>query len=241
MAIIGITANLQRPMDRISYPNMALYYVEENVIKQVEKAGHTPIILPISDNLDEKLESFLKIVDGIILSGGTDISPELYNEELQNPNWSGDLKRDLFEINLLKKAKVKNIPVLGICRGFQLINVAYGGSLFQDIPSMRDNSFEHRNQEKYHNLTHSAKILKNTDLYEVIKKEELIINSVHHQGIKKLGENLEIMAYSDDGLIEAIKALDSKFVWGIQWHPEWLDDGEEAKKVLEIFFQLFTT
>lgn len=239
MAIIGITANIQRATKSISYPNMGLYYVEENIIKQVEKLGHTPIILPITENLTESVENILKIVDGIILSGGTDISPELYNEELQNPDWTGDIKRDLFEIAILKKTKAKNIPVLGICRGFQLINVAYGGSLFQDIPSMRENSFEHSNQEKYQNLTHSAKILKNTDLYDLIKKEHLIVNSVHHQGIKKLGENLEVMAYSDDGLIESIKALDSKFVWGIQWHPEWSNDGDDAKKVLEFFLSLF--
>lgn len=239
MAIIGITANIQRATKSISYPNMDLYYVEENIIKQVEKLGHTPIILPITENLTESVENILKIVDGIILSGGTDISPELYNEELQNPDWTGDIKRDLFEIAILKKAKAKNIPVLGICRGFQLINVAYGGLLFQDIPSMRENSFEHSNQEKYQNLNHSAKILKNTDLYDLIKKEHLIVNSVHHQGIKKLGENLEVMAYSDDGLIESIKALDSKFVWGIQWHPEWSNDGDDAKKVLEFFLSLF--
>ncbi|MFN8670578.1 MAG: gamma-glutamyl-gamma-aminobutyrate hydrolase family protein [Candidatus Sericytochromatia bacterium] len=235
MGIIGISANLLRAEKRTLYQNMALYYAEENIVKLIEKNGHTPLILPLLQDYEKNAVNFINIIDGLILSGGTDISCSLYNEELKNEKWKGDLERDLFEIKLLEEAKKQNKPVLGICRGFQLINVAYGGSLFQDIQTMRSNSYEHRNQEKYEKNSHAAIVLKDTWLFNLLKTEKIIINSVHHQGIKKLGKKLEVLALSNDNLIESIKAIDADFVLGIQWHPEWMDDKDISKKVFYAF------
>lgn len=235
MAIIGVSANLQNAEKRVFYQDMALYYAEENIIKLIEKSGHTPVILPIHQDHDKGAENLINIVDALVLSGGSDISPTLYNEEPKDIRWSGVLERDHFELALLKHAKKRNIPVLGICRGFQLINIAYGGSLIQDIPSMRENSFEHRNQEKYEKLTHGLTILKDSFLYDVIGEEKITVNSVHHQGIKELGKNLDVMAYSDDGLIEAVKANDADFVVAVQWHPEWQSDEMISKKIYYAF------
>jgi putative glutamine amidotransferase len=235
MAIIGISGNLQGPEKRILYQNKPLHIVEGSMVEMVEKSGHTALILPVHNNLEANIENLINLVDGLILSGGTDVSSELYDEELINEKWKGQLNRDRFEIALLKKAREKNKPVLGVCRGFQIMNVAYGGSLYQDIVTLRDGSHVHRDQELYDTLGHPATILKDTILYDLLQKEEIYVNSVHHQGIKKLGDGLEIMAYSDDGLIEAIRDPQHQFVWGIQWHLEWMPEDQEQQKIYKAF------
>lgn len=235
MAIIGISGNLQAAEKRIIYQNKPLHIVEGSLITMVENSGHTALVLPVHNKLEENVEKLVSLVDALILSGGTDISCELYNEELINERWKGQLNRDKFEMALLKKAKELNKPVLGVCRGFQLINVAYGGSLYQDIITLREGSHIHRDQEMYDTLGHTASILKDTKLFEVLGKEEIYVNSVHHQGVKQLGEGLEVMAYSDDGLVEAFRDPKEDFVWGIQWHPEWMGENEEQAKIYNEF------
>lgn len=236
MAIIGISGNILLPDNRKVYNDKPLHMVEMSLVEIVENFGHTVIILPVHNNFERNIENLVNLVDGIILSGGTDVSCELYNEELINPNWAGQINRDKFEIALLEKAKKMNKPVLGVCRGCQLMNVAYGGSLYQDIVTLRQGSHIHRDQGMYDTLGHTATILKESKLYDLFQKEEIYINSVHHQGIKELGEGLEIMAYSDDGLIEAIRDPKEDFVWGVQWHPEWMNGNKEQEKLFQKFF-----
>lgn len=236
MGIIGISGNIQEPEKRILYQDKSLHLAEASLIETVEKFGHTAVILPVHNNFNHNIDKLISIIDGLILSGGTDVSCELYNETLLNERWKGQIKRDKFEIELLNKAKEKNIPVLGICRGLQLINVAYGGSLYQDIVMYKEGSHPHRNQELYDKLGHNTRVIHDSPLYKLLAKEQIYTNSVHHQGIKELGYNLEIMAYSDDDVIEAIFDPRYDFLWGVQWHPEWLPDDIDQNKIFNKFF-----
>lgn len=235
MAIIGVSGNIEEAKKRILYQDKSLHLAEASIIERIEKHGHTAIILPVHQDIESAVDKMIKLLDGLILSGGTDVDSESYNEKLLNEKWQGQKQRDFFEIKLLEKAKDKGIPVLGICRGLQIMNVAYKGSLYQDLLSYRENSIKHRDQEMYDNLSHKAMIIKDTPLFNIFNQEEIIINSVHHQGIKNLGEGLEIMAYSEDGLIEAIRDPNHKFVWGVQWHPEWSLDKDQQKIFKEFF------
>lgn len=235
MAIIGISGNLMAAEKRPIYQNKPLHIVEASMVDLVERSGHTALILPVHNNLQENVENLVNLIDGLILSGGTDISCELYDEELLNERWKGQLNRDRFEMELLKVAKEKGKPVLGVCRGFQLINVAYGGSLFQDILTLREGSHVHRDQEMYDQLGHPASIVKGSSLHELFGQEEIYVNSIHHQGVKKLGDGLEIMAYSDDGIVEAFRDPEYPFVWGVQWHLEWMPEDANQQKIYQAF------
>jgi putative glutamine amidotransferase len=237
MAIIGISGNLQGPEKRILYQNKPLHLVEGSMVEMVENSGHTALVLPVHTNLEKNVDTLVSLIDGLILSGGTDVSSELYDEELLNERWKGQITRDKFEIALLQAAREKNKPVLGVCRGFQIMNVAYGGSLYQDVLTLREGTHVHRDQELYDTLGHPAHILKESGLYDILQKEEIYVNSVHHQGIKRLGDGLEIMAYSDDGLIEAIRDPRHSFIWGIQWHLEWMPADQEQQKIYQTFLK----
>jgi len=234
MAIIGISGNIEPPRNRKLYHNKALQLADDSLVKLVEFFGHTALIIPIHTNLD-KVKDLINIVDGVILSGGIDISPELYNEELINHEWKGQMERDVFDLALFKEARLKNKAVLGICRGFQMINIAYGGSLYQDLHSLRQNTHKHRDQELYDSLKHDLVIEKDSSLFKIFGRDKIHVNSIHHQGVKKLGEGLEVMAHSDDGIVEAIRDPLRKFIWGIQWHIEWMQDMEQVKIAEEFF------
>lgn len=174
-------------------------------------------------------------VDGLLLSGGVDIDPQSYGDALVNERWRGQLDRDRFELALFREALAQKLPILGVCRGMQFINVAYGGTLWQDIPSLRPMSVLHRNQELYDGLTHELEVVPDTFLAEIFGTDTTIVNSVHHQGIKTLGQGLTAIAYAQDGLIEAVMSHPADNVVGVQWHPEWMRDSQPNQQLFEWF------
>lgn len=180
-----------------------------------------PILIP--DLEDEYLAPFLAELDGFVLQGGADLAPETYGEKPIG-HWKGDAYRDAYELKIMDFAMKHEKPILGICRGAQLMNVYFGGTLYQDIPSQQPKALTHRDGERYDRLHHEIEFMPNSLLAKVYANEPTrVVNSVHHQAMKKLGKDLVVEAISPkDGIIEAISwtgAAKGK-VYGVQWHPE---------------------
>lgn len=217
--IIGISASIL--IDNGDFAGYRRIYVNEDYAAAVIKAGATPLVLSINDD-DSVIDEYINIIDGLILSGGHDVDPRNY-EENPNPKLGQVLpERDRFDLKLLKKAKEKNIPILGICRGFQLINVSYGGSLWQDLSYSDKDYIKHNQVYGPEITTHSIKVEEGTKLHNIFKKDTLSVNSFHHQIIKNLGQGLKLSAQAPDGVVEAFEDPNYRFLLGVQFHPEML-------------------
>lgn len=194
--------------------------INNSYMNAVFAAGGIPVNIPtIKDEGD--YDSYLNILDGIIFSGGNDISPLCYNENpLKQVNHISSV-RDKYEIELFNKAYEKKLPILGICRGLQIANVALGGSLYQDIHAQLSDVFGHQptgvENDEFH---HSVTVKHDTILHNIFQSEKIFVNSNHHQSIKKVGDNLIVSAIAEDSIIEAIEADDERFLLGLQFHPE---------------------
>lgn len=194
--------------------------INNDYIKAVQKAGGVPILIPFSDNI-ENIKMLTDKIQGIIFTGGEDISPLTYNEDPIKEVECIIEERDRFELELFKEVYEKKIPILGICRGLQIINVALGGNLYQDIYTQISDCNGHSPKHvSRSNLYHSVKIEKGTKLFDIFKTEDLKVNSFHHQSVKKLGSDLKITAVSNDGIVEGIETLTEKYLVAVQWHPE---------------------
>ena len=206
-----------------------------NYLTALEESGVVPIILPFASD-KETVDKMVSICDGFLFTGGPDVDPHLYSEEYSNELGPLCPRRDILEKAYFEEVLKHNIPALGICRGLQLFNVLLGGSLFQDLPSMYPSNISHRQKVTHDILTHDVKINKDTPLYTCLGVDTLGVNSFHHQGIKELGDGLEIMAKADDDLVEAIRLPSHKFLWAVQWHPELLWGKEDSsRKIFKAF------
>lgn len=213
--------------------NTRIYSLREAYVKSVELAGGIPMIIPPTHNMD--IEELLDKVDAVILSGGPDIDPYLYGEKPIPKMGSINPLRDKFEIELAKKTVENGKPLLAICRGIQVLNVAFNGTLYQDINTQIQNSIRHA----WHTATgtevppeyptHTVKLKENSKLYKIFGKNILKVNSFHHQAVKNVGKGFEATAWADDGVIEAIEHIEDKFIIGVQWHPEYMWDSEMIK------------
>lgn len=201
-------------------PKKIYSVINNDYIKAVKKAGGIPILIPFSDNI-ENVKAYSNKIQGIIFTGGEDISPLSYNEDPIKEVECIIEERDRFELELFKEVYKKKIPILGICRGLQLINIALGGSLYQDIYTQIPNCLGHSPKHTLRsNLYHSVKIEKDSKLFDIFKTQDLKVNSFHHQSVKKLGSDLKITALSNDGIVEAIESIKENFLVAVQWHPE---------------------
>ena len=223
--IIGITATVQEVQEEDSPLGVKFTYqqVTETYIQAVLAAGGVPIMLASQyGNTDQLLD----LVDGLIFSGGPDIDPHEYGVDELHPTTYGISElRDKFEIELFRKAVERDMPVLGICRGVQLMNVALGGTLYQHVaePEVTDGTIGHRQHENgkaFEDTAHSAKISDHPIARSVYPMATVPVNSFHHQAIAELAPDFEAVGYSDDGLVEAVVHAGKTFVFGVQWHPE---------------------
>ncbi|MDO4662759.1 MAG: gamma-glutamyl-gamma-aminobutyrate hydrolase family protein [Tissierellia bacterium] len=218
--IIGISGSILE--DNGGYfPGYKKSYVSEYFVESVSSNGAVPIILPITTDIDI-IKKQISLIDGLILTGGHDVSPLFYNEEPKLKLGRTLYDRDFFELNLLKFSIEKDIPILGICRGMQLMNVYFGGSLYQDTSYQKDFYIKHNQVYDPPVPTHSVDIIKGTKIYDIFKKDSLLVNSFHHQMINKLADPFIKSSSSKDGCIESIEHKDKDFLIGVQWHPEML-------------------
>ncbi|GHT50705.1 hypothetical protein FACS189440_18590 [Bacteroidia bacterium] len=208
--LIGLSVNHKEGLSCIS----------NAYVNAVIKAGGAPVLIPLTNDVPV-LENILSKIDGLILSGGGDIYAPLFNEELHPAVESYDLERDHYDIRLVKMAAARQMPILGICRGHQVINVAFGGSLIQDIPSqVPDSKINHNQSEAREIGAHTVSVSPDSKLYQIVNKEHLFVNSFHHQAVKVVAPDFEAVAYAEDGVIEAIESTEEKSILGVQWHPE---------------------
>lgn len=224
--VIGITPGTIAEKNKLS--------LGQGYVNGILKAGGLAMILPLSDE-DSIIERILETTDGILFSGGADIDARYYKEE--NLKCCGKIspERDRFEISLAKKAIERKMPVLGICRGLQLINVVLGGTLYQDIHTSqtRQNILKHWQEAPDAYPVHDIRIKTGTRLHNIYGTEALGVNSFHHQAVKDAGDSLSIVANTSDGVIEAIEGTGSNFLVAVQWHPE--DMWQEYPEHLRIF------
>ena len=222
MIQIGVSACFMYPdAERPVFGPKTLAYLEQDMAHYLTRAGVIPVLIP--DLTDPLLEQFIDNMDGFVFQGGTDLSPVSYGEEPIG-RWKGDRQRDEYELRLMEMAMKTGKPILGICRGMQLMNVYFGGSLYQDTTTQRAGAITHRNAALYDALSHEVRFTPGKILEKIYNGTvQNRVNSVHHQSIKSLGASLEILAECpEDNVIEAIgytKAPDG-WVMGVQWHPE---------------------
>lgn len=223
MIKLGISSCFLYPdRDRKYFGPKTLCYLENDMATYLTQNGVLPILIP--DLKGDQMSDLLEELDGLVLQGGSDLSPLSYQEEfLDQQKWPGDAYRDQYEFGLVKYFLEKKRPILGICRGAQLLNAYFGGTLFQDISSELETNIKHRDAMEYDNVHHEIEILTDSILSQLYPQKRGVVNSVHHQGIKTLGHGLKIEATSvEDGMIEAISHInmDEQWVFAVQWHPE---------------------
>jgi putative glutamine amidotransferase len=211
--------------------------VYRNYSQAIEFCGGAPILIPVIKKTTA-LESILSKLDGLILSGGNDIHPRFYGEEPLLKLEAIDAERDVTEIELTRLALEMDIPILGICRGIQVLNVVGGGTLYQDLSSQKPNCLKHRQEADMQVQTHRIRLDRDSLLYQIFKKDEVWVNSRHHQAVKDIAPGYRIAAVASDGVIEAIEDLSRKFVVGVQWHPEgtWEVD-EDSQNLFRAFVE----
>ncbi|WP_027340819.1 gamma-glutamyl-gamma-aminobutyrate hydrolase family protein [Halonatronum saccharophilum] len=231
--IVGITTFCKEEANKKHYNKVSSSYA-----KVIAEAGGTPILIPLMDNLDQAKE-YIELIDALLLSGGQDISPHYYNNVATPYLGEVDSLRDKWEIKLFKLAYEENIPVLGICRGMQLINVAQGGTLYQDIVEEYNKKAIHIPEgcnECY--VYHSINFKEPCNLCGFSSAKKFDVNSHHHQAIKDLAPGFKVIAETKGKIIEAIESMDKDFIFGVQWHPEDLTHLHPCfKKIFNIFIE----
>lgn len=205
--------------------------IENTYIRAIEASGGMAILLPYTAN-PESIDRFIDLCDGFIFAGGADIEPARYGEEKHPLCGETTPYRDQVEFLAFEKIMKTEKPIMGICRGSQLINVALGGTLYQDIPSEIKTDLTHKQEHPHSEPAHEANVVSGSLLHSLIGKSRIHINSLHHQAIKELGDGLSPMAVADDGIIEAIARTGKRLVWGFQWHPEKTFDNSEDSKII---------
>ncbi|MFB6372492.1 MAG: gamma-glutamyl-gamma-aminobutyrate hydrolase family protein [Bradymonadaceae bacterium] len=243
---IGISANiLHMDPDRSLYDGRPLLYLEQSMGTWLMRAGARPYLIPFAPegaDVETTLDEMMAGMDGLVLHGGADVAPESYGSEPIEEAWSGDAVRDAYETELVEAALDRDRPVLGVCRGLQLINVALGGTLYQDIATQVDGAISHRDRDRYDDHTHAVAFepgARLRSIYGGAEGGEAI--SVHHQAIRELGDELVVEARSpEDEIVEAVRLeRPNRYVFGVQWHPEFQETDDDdllgAMPVLEDF------
>ena len=220
--VIGISAEVDNERD---------IKLKNTYVHAIEASGGLPLVLPYTND-PNTMQSFVDLCDGFLFTGGDDVAPHRFGEEPKDSCGDVQLFRDEYEFLLLKQAMKTAKPILAICRGIQLVNVAFGGTLYQDIPSEKPSQILHRQTDFGSTPAHTVSVLPDTPLAALMGKDTLRVNSLHHQAIKVLGDRLAVMAVSEDDLIEALYLPEAQYLRALQWHPERMFDTDAGSRLI---------
>ncbi len=221
--VIGITAFETQHREP---PHSPLYALGQRYVRAIEASGGAPVLLPPGLS-EDSLQNILDRLDGLLLSGGGDVAPALYGERPHTTLTRVSAHRDRAEVTLARWAIEQHKPLLGICRGIQVLNVALGGSLIQDIPSQRPDALQHSFDDTvvpHDFIAHPVLVEAGSQLAQVLQATRVPVNSWHHQAIDRVAADLQVVARAPDGIIEGVEIPGHGFALGVQWHPEWLYD-----------------
>ena len=231
--LIGIPGH----SDQSSRSGTPVFAQNQTYVEAVATTGGAPVLIPL--NLDEgALRAIYERLDGLLLAGGGDLHPKHYGEAVHEKCGQSDEARDTVELTLARWSMAEGLPVLGICRGIQVMNVAAGGALYQDIASQSPGSLKHDCWPDYarNYLTHQVTVSGDSQLAAILGQSQVGVNSMHHQAVKDLAPSFRAVARASDGLIEAIEDHDHPFAVGVQWHPEELvEDAPPMRRLFEDF------
>jgi putative glutamine amidotransferase len=214
--LIGITLDSEEPG---GYSKMPWYALRQNYCEAVAQAGGAPLALPHEPEL---AETYLDVIKGLVITGGAfDVDPALFGDATRHATVKLKTRRTQFELAIVQGALRRGLPILGICGGQQLLNVALGGTLIQHIPDEVGNALAHEQPNPRTEPGHEVAITPGTHLSAICKAASIPVNSAHHQAVKKLGEGLLVNAVAPDGVIEGFEYPGKRFIVGVQWHPEY--------------------
>jgi putative glutamine amidotransferase len=238
LPIIGLSTSEMRAPERIRHDprsepagrELALGLTYPDAIR---RAGAVPVVIPPMDAA--AIESLLDGLWGLCLSGGPDLDPAIYGADPHPALGPTEPELDRFEIALVRAAEAREMPVLAICRGLQVLNVARGGTLTQDLPTLRPSEIEHRQPEPGSAPTHAVSLEPTSLVAGCLGARDVEVNSFHHQAVDRLGDGLRAVGWAPDGVIEAIEATDRSFTVAVQWHAESMVRSEEQARLLAAF------
>jgi putative glutamine amidotransferase len=236
--LIGITSDFN-PGDREDFGGREpTYFIRARYVSAIQDLGGTPLILPITQDT-RILKGLLDLIDGLLLTGsGPDLDPTLYGESKRYKFKIMSHERAGFELKLARMAVDRDLPVLGVCGGMQVLNIAFQGTLVQDIASEIKDALAHQQKAVASEFSHEIRITRGTRLSKIIREPVIQVNSSHHQAIKSLGQDLVVNAVAPDGVIEGLEHSECGFVLGVQWHPEFLyRQGEHHRRLFEAFLK----
>jgi len=237
--LIGITCNYSKlnvgEFTGVGITGQEWILIASDYVKSVERAGGIPLLIPFTEDINTVID-LAKRCDGILITGGDDVDPLLYGEDVFFKTTHLEPRRDRQEALLLKELlNNTQIPLLGICRGCQIINVMAGGTLHQDLPSQ--NLYHTMLMASHDAFAHKVNIKKGSMLEGIIGDSKILTNSYHHQSVKDIAPGFEIVASTADGVVEAIEMKGDRFVLGVQWHPEMTQSCSINQKIFEAFMK----
>ncbi len=240
--VIGVTPDFNAGDRKDMGGSEPTYFLRARYLRAIEDLGGIPLILPLVEESSLRRQ-LLKNLDGLLLTGsGPDLPPSLYGERRRYRYPVMSRQRSSFEIEMARLVVDTRLPVLGICGGMQALNVALGGTLFQDIPSQLPSALQHQQTTPATRLSHSVQVTSKSLLRRIVQQPRIRVNSSHHQSIKEVAPPLAVSALAPDGVIEAVESRQHPFCLGVQWHPEFLYDHDNlARRIFKAFLNASRT